>query len=373
MKQTLLLLLSTFILYISPIRAQLINDQASQKIAAQALDAIYAQNFQKADVLIKQLETKYAKHPVIPFFKAYKISWKHLPLKKGMPEYVHYTQYLLRASTFADRILEKRKGDLEGTFFNMMVFGLLAMHESEGGDFMQSLSYGKKSFSFMKKGFELTEKYPDFHFSTGLYRYYAKQYPETHPIAKPFMGFFPGGDKQQGLWHMNQAVTKSDFSKIEALIYLSTIYAKYEKNYYQALNCATQLVSKYPQNQLFRMKYIEGLIFVGRYAEAEIDIAKITRNDQLFATAKDVFRGLIQEKYYKNDSKAKSYYSKAVQRKDYDPRYGRDYHSFAYGGLARIAKRSGDDKKAKQYYKSVLKIVEYEELKAEAKAYIKGS
>lgn len=371
--KTIVLSLSALLLSYS-LRAQLINDLASQKLAGQALDEIYSFNFTKAQSSILQLEKKYPKHPVIPFLKAYKLSWEKMPLQKGIPEYTHYTQYLLLSANYADRLLKERKEDLEGTFFNMMVYGLLAMHESEGGDFMTSLSYGKKSFSFMKKGFDLSDKYPDFHFSTGLYQYYAKQYPETHPIAKPFMSFFPGGDKTKGLWNMNQAVQKGEFSKIESLIYLNTIYAKYEQNHLLALHCAQQLVSKYPQNPFFQMKYTEGLIFVGRYAEAEINLSKFaSRTENLFSTSRDLFQGLIQEFYYKSDTKAKGFYTKVVQRKGYDPRYGRDYHAFAYGGLARIAHRNQDDKSAKTYYKEALKIAEYEGLKTEAENFLKGS
>ncbi|MCU0444354.1 MAG: hypothetical protein MUE85_05500 [Microscillaceae bacterium] len=353
--------------------AQLLQDAAAQNMASQTLDKIYNFDFVGAKTLIAQIKVKYAKHPVVPFLNAYVVSWENLPLQKNQPEFTHYNQYLQLCLQYAHNLLKINKNDLEGIYFAMAAYSLLSLHEAESGDFLTSVSYGKNAYTYMKKGFDLTEKYADFHFTTGLYQYYAVQYPETHPIAKPFMAFFPGGDKKKGLEHLQIASQKSRFSKVESLIYLTSIYAKYEQNNYQAWLTAQQLVNQYPNNPFFWVRYCESLITLGRYAEAELYLSKFgQKNQTLYQSAFNLFRGQIQEKYYKNLNLAQTEYLKVLNVNKADKRYTKDFQAFAHAGLAHIAHEQGNAAKAKEYYKKVLKTAEYEGLKAEAKAYLKG-
>ncbi len=354
-----------------PLSAQILKDEAAKQLSSQILNNIYNFNFTHAKNQIEQLEKKYAKHPVIPFLRAYLISWQYLPLEKSMPQFTYYNQYLQLSVNYAKKRVDASADDLEGNYFLMMTYGLLAMFEAESGDFMQSVGYGKKSYSYMKKGFGQESNYPDFHFSSGLYKYYAVQYPETHPIAKPFMIFFPGGNKTQGLWHFQQAAQFSQFSKTESKIYMASIYAKYEKNFVQFLNYAQQLINQYPRNPFFWTKYCEALIHVGRYAEAEIYLPRFnSHTENMYASANHLFKGIIQEKYYKSDIKAEAFYKKVVQAGKYDKKYTIDYYAFAYAGLARIAHRKSDTKSAKDHYKNAKKIAQYESLITEIDTYL---
>lgn len=355
-------------------KAQLRNDQDTQKIAEQVLQKIYQEDFQGATAYLAKIEKKYPKHPVVPFLKAYKLSWERFPLTRNQAVFESYNSYLQKTLRGANLLLEKDKEDVEGIFFKMMVYSLLALHESEEGSFMKSVGHGKKAFRYMKKGFDLTEKYPDFHFSTGLYKYFAKQYPETHPIARPVMMFFPGGSRQEGLNHLNKATKLSRFSKVESLIFLHSIYAKYEQNDFMALQVAQKLVNTYPNHPFFWMKYCESLIQVGRYAEAEIYLAKFkNRSEKIYKVGYYLFQGWIKEKYYKSNDKAKPYYLKVVNAGKYDMRYSKDYYAFAYAGLGRISAKEGNRKEAERYYKKVLELAEYKKLKKEAKTYLKES
>jgi tetratricopeptide (TPR) repeat protein len=368
----------TFILYfilfiISLSKAQIAKDLETQDHAANALQKIYQMNFQGANIDIAKIEKKYPKHPVVPFLKCYSLSWQSFPMTMTTPTYTQYNQHLQDIITKSQTMLNKNAEDMEASFFIMTAYSLLAMHESEDGSFTQSVNYGRKAFKYMKKGFDLTDKFPDFHFTTGVYKYFAVQYPETHPIAKPFMSFFPEGSKIQGISHLNQGIQRARFSKAECYIFLHAIYAKYELNHYQAWLSAQQLCNLYPQNPFFWMKNAESLLFLGRYAEAETYLAKFsTRPEKLYKIAYHLFQGLIQEKYYKDDTKALSFYQKVITYTNYDDRYGKDYHSFAYAGLARLADKKADKNKAKEYYKTVLKLCEYKGIITEAQNYLKN-
>jgi hypothetical protein len=362
-----------FVWAILPTHAQIINDQETQQIASEALQKTYLGEYRQARILTETIGEKYPKHPVFSFLKAYIITWESFPLTKQSEDYSIFENHLQNCVSRSLAMLDKNKESTEGIFFAMMGYSLLAMYEAENGGFMSSVSYGRKAFSYMKKGFTLGAVLPDFYFSTGLYKYYAIQYPETHPIAKPFMTFFPEGNKQEGLQNLVKASQMGRFSQVEALLYLNSIYAKYEQNPYLALDYTYKLVNLYPNHSFFWLKYTEHLVALGRYAEAELHFAKFnTRTERVYIIGSQTLKGLVQEKYYKNTTEAKLAYEKATRYETYDMRYSKDYIAFSYAGLARIAIQQGDLKLAKDYYKKVEDLSEYESLKREAKTFLRN-
>lgn len=369
-----LFLLASFLFFFGATNrliAQIMKDAATQQIASQVLQKTYNQQYRDARILSESIIEKYPQHPVYYFLKAYIIAWESFPLTKQREDYPIYERHINKCIDLSLAMLKRNDEDVEGIFFAMMGYSLLALHESESGEFMSSVGYGRKAFTYMKKGFHLAQVLPDFHFSTGLYKYYAAQYPETHPIAKPFMMFFPGGDKQEGLQNLLKASQIGKFSQVEALLYLNSIYSKYEQNPYVALDCAYKLVNLYPNHQFFWLKYVEHLATLGRYAEAELYFSKFnTRTERLYVIASAALKGYVQEKYYKNLTQAQQAYTQATQYETYDVRYSKDYVAMAYAGLARIADQQLNPKLAKEYYKKVQKLSEYESLQREAKAYL---
>src|SRR5205807_1124033 len=84
--------------------------------------------------------------------------------------------------------------------------------------------------------------YYDIYFSTRVYDYFVIQYPETHPVYKPFMFFFAKGDKKRGITELEFCVENGIFSGIESLHYLANIFLKYENDPAKALTYSEQLV-----------------------------------------------------------------------------------------------------------------------------------
>ena len=96
-------------------------------------------------------------------------------------------------------------------------------------------------YSFMKKGFDLTEEYREFNFPVGMYNYYREKYPELHPVYKPFMFFFRNGDVSKGLRQLERSVKENVFTKPEAGMFLVHIYLYYENNPAAALKIIQQV------------------------------------------------------------------------------------------------------------------------------------
>jgi tetratricopeptide (TPR) repeat protein len=220
-------------------------------------------------------------------------------------------------------------------------------------------------------GFKYMERNPEFYFSSGLYNYYVIRYPEDHPIVKPVVFFFKDGNREEGLRQMDVAVRKAVFTRTESAFYLARIYLKHEQRYDKAREYMASLTQKYPNNPIFLMKHIEALLLLNKFEEAQPFLERFKkRNDKFFPIAWHTFDGLNQEKHFKNDTEAGKDYLAAL-RLPYDDEYTKEYHAFSYAGLARIALRAGDRKKAAAYYKKAEELAEYKSLIKEAKSFFK--
>jgi hypothetical protein len=90
--------------------------------------------------------------------------------------------------------------------------------------------------------------------------------------------------------------------------------------------------------------------------------------NKLVPLAVNTFDGMLAEYAERDDKRAAELYQAALKQKYNDP-YTKEYHAFAYAGLARIAARGNDRNGAQHYYKKALAIAQYKGLIKEAKAY----
>ncbi len=89
----------------------------------------------------------------------------------------------------------------------------------------------------------------------GIYHYYADVVPSEYPIVKPFMVFFPSGDRKKGLEELELASQKAEYASVEATYFLVQNYFLFEKNFARAHQLAVQLNKRYPRNPLF-LRYV---------------------------------------------------------------------------------------------------------------------
>ena len=354
----------------------LIKDQPAQKNALEALNHIYSWEFDQAREKIAILKPKYANHPAYYLLKALVLHWKYMPLEKSHSQYAAYGQLLDRCTQLAEARQKKDKNELEGLFFKLMPNGLRALAEVETGSLRRAVGYGRKAYGAVKRGFKLKHQFSEFYFSTGLYRYYAKQFPQSRPIIKPFMIFFPAGSKAKGLQNLQMATQKALFTRQEAWVFLGDIYLRYESNLYQASLAFGQLLQQFPNNPFFALKYAECLVHLGRYYEAQNYFVKFQKlSPPMYQIGWRVLQGIIAERLQKDLDLAKKQYAEALNIKGFDQRYSRDFRALAKAGLARItaAKNATNARKvAKALCKQARKHTEYEWLKKQIKQALKN-
>jgi tetratricopeptide (TPR) repeat protein len=352
-------------------QAQLLQDQPTQQLVLKAVEHVYAYEFAEVEVLARQIKAKYPNHPVNPMLKALQMQWQYFPVKDSPTALKTYFQLLEDCINKAKPLQKNEKTRPEATFFLMAAHGYIALVHNYNNDFLKAVNEGKKAYGYVTDGFKFTEINPEFYFSTGLYNYYVEKYPQEHPIVKPLMWFFKDGNMPKGLQQMDIAARRGTFTRTESAFFLARIYLKHEQLYNRAATYLTALAQKYPQNPIFQMRQIEALLLAERYAEAQPILEKFEhRTAPFFVLATRTFEGLIQEKSVKNDAKAAEFYQAALKI-PYDDEHTKEYHAFAYAGLARIAARANNRAKAVAYYKKMENVAEYEGLIKEAKQFLK--
>jgi tetratricopeptide (TPR) repeat protein len=361
--------ITLFIVSSRPSRAQLLNDPSTLKLIQKGLDHIYNYEYTEANSVLHQVEKKYPNHPVSYILDAFVMYWQYLPIKDNAVKSKEYVGKLNQCLDAITKRYGKNSTDPEAVFYTIVARGYIAMMYNYNGELMSAAGEAKKAYNALITGLKLTEKNPEFYFTSGMYNYYVELYPEDHAIVKPLMIFFKNGDKSLGLKQVDIATRQGVITRAEACFYLSHIYLEHETNFPKALTYTQKLVSWYPQNQIFNMVNTETLILNGKFDEAEKGMNMLKANTKgFYPIAYNTFQGLIYEKDAKNDSAAQKSYLTAL-RTPHDDQYTREYYAMSYAGLARIANRTGNKSKAREYYKKALEKAEYKSIVKEAKAF----
>lgn len=354
-----------------PVRAQILYDTPTQELVLEAIDRIYNYEFAAVEPVARQIRAKYPNHPVNAMLKAMQMQWQYLPVKDNKAMSGQYAK-LLEECIAKAKVLEKNeKTRPEAAFFSMAGHGYIALIHNYNDEKMKAASEAKKAYDYVMSGFKYMNNNPEFYFSSGLYNYYMIRYPEDHPIVKPVVLFFKDGNREEGLRQMDIASKKGMFTRTESSFYLARIYLKHEQRYDKASSYLGNLVEKYPNNPIFLMKHTEALLLLGKYDEAQPFIEKLKkRNESFFSLVSHTLEGMYLEKQSRNDQAAQRLYLTAI-RQPRDEEYTKEYQAFAYAGLARIAIRAGDKRKATEYYKIVSDLAEYKGTLKEAKSFLK--
>lgn len=364
----LFFILSTFYLPAQKIT----ENNAALDLARRSMDKMYNLENDASIELANQLEKTLPGHPASSFLMALNRYWKNMSVNSHNPDYEDFHLHLLETLNRAEKLLSKDKNNEEGIFFSLAVHSNLAQFYAEENSKFKALKEAKNAYSYMKTGFTLVNKNPEFYYTTGLYNYYREQYPDSHPIYKSFMWFFASGDKIKGLQQLDKASKEALFTKTEALNYVAHIFLHYEDSPIDAEKYISKLVKLYPGNHLYRALYSETLLNMNKYHEAIPHIMNLTsNNNHSINIMGEVFNGILLEKQENKLPEAKAFYFKVIEKSKNLPLNVNHYVSMAYCGLGRISIMEGNKNKAKDYFKQVLEISNYPSVRKEAEEGLK--
>lgn len=355
----------------STISAQLLSDKATQEKIVVGLNALYNLDFVTAEKNFNKLPASYANHPVKDLLRAFTLQWKYLPIEQNQNALKQYIGHLEECQRKAEELAKQPKYKPEATFFLLAAHGYIALSYNYRKEYTKAIMDAGQAYGFLKDGFGFLNENVEFNFTTGIYNYYRVQYPETHPIIKPFIVFFQSGNKLKGLSQLRKASNEAVFSRIEATTYLTNIYLKYEADFPKALIYAQRLGKQYPKNYIFGLRYTEALLLNKRFEEANLQIQQLPKgSNEITLLSTNFFEGYYYEIHLQNDELAAQRYTLALSIKP-NSRYTQEFYAMSCLGMGRILKRAGNSTKADFYFKKCLENTEYTWVSSEARSALK--
>lgn len=285
MKTKLLLLI--FFLITIRICAQNYDWVRHDSLVKAGVNQIYGIEFDKAEKTFDSVAKEYPTHPSGKFFKAMITWWRILlDLDNESMDDKFYDQ-LEECIDMCDDILDDNENNVDAMFFKGGSLGfrgrLLAIRES----WFDAALDGKEGLALVFDAYKSNPKNIDIQLGFGIYHYYAEVIPQRYPAVKPFMVFFPKGDKVRGLKELENVAWNGRYARIESRYFLMTLNFQFEENMNEARKWGKLLLDDFPNNPNFQKYY--GLTFVkeNNYQEA----AKIFR--EIYNRSLKVMPGII--------------------------------------------------------------------------------
>ncbi|MFA3782162.1 tetratricopeptide repeat protein [Melioribacteraceae bacterium 4301-Me] len=343
------------------------------------INQIYSLEFNKAEKTFDIVEKDYPTHPAGKFFKAMITWWKILVDLENESYDNKFFSQLESVIDMCNNILDKNPKNADAIFYKGGALGFRGRLRAIRESWFKAALDGKEALPLVFKAYELNPNNIDLQLGFGIYNYYAEVIPEKYPAVKPFMIFFPKGDKNKGLKQLENVAFNGRYAKIESRYFLMTIYFQYEDDMVNARKYAELLVKQFPNNPVFEKYY--GTIFVKNndYISAEKIFRDILIKSQKNYTGYNLrfereatyYIGMYFKLANRPDSTA-FYFQKCVdisKKVDKDEESGFQINATLY--LAMAYDQLGLREKAVKYYNDVLNMKERGDSHSQAEKYLK--
>lgn len=352
--------------------AQLFDNPEKTALVRKGVGYVYNMQPDSAWYYIDSIEKVLPEHPVVPLMRAMNVLWSNMPNVTQDSTFEIFTAHLYETIRLASRIDGERQEHPEAIFFEIAARGLLAEYYADADLYMKALSEAGKAYVLLRPVSQLIDVNPDFYLPAGVYNYFREKYPQRHPTYKPLLWFFRSGDVELGISQLKEACEHAVLTKVEAYIYLSYIYLRYEEIPELAQSYLLELSKMYPNNHYVVAKYLESLEGGGSFKKAPLSmIEQLMSIDQpYYRLAGNSFMGLYAEKVNDDPSVAMKYYNKSItleKRTQREPDY---YLSISHLGLSRIYMDMDNLDKSIYHAREALEYSETKEITHEAKSII---
>lgn len=349
----------TLFLCLSPlvVNAQILRDTSSLNLVKKGINYIYNLNFTQANIISGKLSKNFPEHPVVYVLKGLIKYWEDYPILPDSPARASFEEDMRKCIELSGR-KSNPEDEAEYLLANLSARGMLLLFYTDNDLNKEAFPLVVSTYKYIRRSFDYTSAYTDFYFFTGLYNYYRVAYPEAYPIYKSLALLFPKGDKIKGLSDLHTAATKSILFKAESSLFLSEICISFENNYEQAYEHIKYLHELYPSNILYLSVFIKNLLLIKQYNEAESHLILLgTFNGNSYYRAQlSIYNGILQEKKYHNNSRAKQFYSEGIKEMSAFGYFGNEFAAYGYFGLSRICKLNYDNETSKTYRKKALEL-----------------
>lgn len=358
------------------------NQTRFDSLITAGINQIYNIEFEEAEKTFEVVRAEFPKHPAGLFFDAM-IYWWHIMLDFDNEDYDDILEDKLDETIdFCEEILDDDPENVDAIFFMGGALGFRGRLNAVRENWFSAALDGKEALPLVYEAYEIDSTNKDVQLGFGIYNYYASVIPEQYPVVKPFMVFFPGGDKEKGLDQLQIAATKGRYAKYEAQYFLMTLYFRFEKDYRSAQFYSEGLAKKFPNNPSFKRFYGRSFVGLGNYKAAkpifEDVIKRCEAGQQGFSTWVEREARYYLGMYFKlneiNDSAKINFQRCADLSKELDEESDEEsgflINSILYLGMINDA--MGNRNAAVKNYEKVLEMREYQNSHSTAQTYLKN-
>lgn len=343
----------------------LISNIAVQIEATQALNDMYNFKFDKAEQQFRWFKQKYGWHPLPYFLLGLSEWWKIMPSLENRDHDDRFLAYMDSTILVAENLHKKYpEYRIEAAFFMAAAYGFKGRlySDEDRKEWRKAALAGKKAMNYLEECKEKDYLSPELLFGDALYNYFSVWVRENYPALKPFLWFFPKGDKQLGLNQLREVSFNAFYTRTEAMVWLMRIYNSYENKNEQALQLAEYLFKTYPDNPYFHRYYARMLYSRGMYADMEREskaiLARIDSGDIGYEATSgryaSFFLGQLGD-FRRNRVDAKKNYLLTVKYAEQTGATKSGYYLYSLIALGEIAGQEGDKKLAKKYFEEAKK------------------
>jgi tetratricopeptide (TPR) repeat protein len=232
--------------------------------AQQAMDTMYAGDFEGAITILRGLEQAQPENPLGFLLEGEAQWWKIYcagsQVKYGMvdawkrgkkPEDEAYFALADKAIRLAQERIAK-SDTAEMHLYAGMGLALKARMDALRGENHAVAHAGLAARAEFLRALELDSQMADATGGLGLYNYYVDSLPGVVKFLRFFMGI-PGGNKKEGIQQMQTAIEHGVLMPVEMRFYLAKNLRTYDQDYERAIAVAEPLVTRYPKNAVFQL------------------------------------------------------------------------------------------------------------------------
>jgi tetratricopeptide (TPR) repeat protein len=267
----------------------------------------------------------------------------------------------------AEDRLKTNEHDIAAMYYLGMAKNTLAGYEATvKRTFSSALKNGTKGVKWHRKAVELDPTFIDAKLSIGLYKYILGSLPFYVKVLLFFSG--TTGSKKEGTQLLEEVYTRGTNSQVEAGAVLMVLYER-QKRFHDALTIADHLLSRYPQNYLFRLEKANLLSDVNQLQEGLSILKSLLQDPAAHAYMPDLLHFRYAEMLSKAGHWAEAFdhYQKAAEM----PEAPDNLITMARLGAGKSLDAMHKRDQARAEYSIVLKRKEALDSHDQAKSYLK--
>ncbi|MEZ4722995.1 MAG: hypothetical protein R2813_14060 [Flavobacteriales bacterium] len=245
-----------------------------------AFNYIYEYRLKTAEKFIAERYNQYPSDPAWSMMMV-NLSWAYLV--SGFMEDEHWNQTFDQYLDRTEKIIAETKfTNNEHHFLYMLGKAFKTRKELLLENYLSAVTELNSCIHLVSKSFGKEDLYFPFHLTSGLYYYFMQKAYEDYILMRPYLMFYPDGDKEIGVDYLEQCVRSEDlFLRNEAQYFLMRIYFDLEEQYEKSLQYANSLVRDYPNNVVFRYFLYQSLTKLNRTEEADEQLNRLKHSISL--------------------------------------------------------------------------------------------